>query len=570
MINMNKFTLLGLSLVFATAAQAQDAKAAKRAIDAEQYQKAKTILKSLIASNPQDGKNYFLLGDLYLTQTEQDSAKIYFNKGVAVKDNPEYNQIGLATIDLNDNNAAAAQTKLAAVEKDLRKKDVEQLIYMGKAYIYADNPNYPKAIEYLNKAIAKDPKSGEAYYYLGEAQYRNKDSNAAFSAYRNAFDLDNTLLRAQLKLGVLKKNTKAAFPEAVADFNGLLATNPTFGPAYRELAETYYLWGSIDRTKYAENTKKAIEYYEKYMQNTDYSLNSRMRHADFLVLAGDYKALEAEATEMQKIAGVNPRISRYLAYSAYENGNYQESLDAMNKFLASVDPKRVIARDYLYRGLAQLALNVTTDAEGNSTVVDQAKFDEAIADIKKAAATDIEITNEFGAIGQKLFKQKLYGPAAVVLETATENAEGRNLFVDNFYYGFALYADYVTKPEDQKATYAASLTKADSAFAKVNELNVDFPEAHLYRAKVNQLIKTPESYTQMAASYDNYIRIITAKGEADIQKNKKNLLAAYNDAAAFYAAKPDTKEKAKEYFTKALELDPADEYAKQELQKLQK
>ncbi|KOS08396.1 hypothetical protein AM493_16940 [Flavobacterium akiainvivens] len=563
---MKEFKLLGLSLVFVGAAHAQDAKDAKKAIDAEQYQKAKNTLKTLIASEPQEGKNYFLIGDIYLTQTETDSAAYYFNKGVAVKDNPEYNQIGLAHIALNKGDAAGAQAKFAAVEKDLRKRDVEQLIYMGKAYIYSDNPNYVKAIEYLNKALAKDEKSAEAFFYRGEANYRNKDSNAAFSDYRNAFNLDNTLLKAKLKLGVLKKNTKAAFPEAVADFNALLATNPNYGPAYRELAETYYLWGSMDRAKYAENTKQAIAFYEKYMQNTDYSLNSRMRHADFLVLAGDYKALEAEAKEMQKLDKVNPRILRYLSYSAYENGNYQESLDAMNKFIASVEPKRIIARDYLYRGLAQLALNVATDEEGNTTVVDQAKFDEAIADIKKAAATDIEITNEFGAIGQKLFKQKLYGPAAVVLGAATENPEGRNLFVDNFYYGFALYADYVTKPDDQKATYAESLVKADSAFAKVNELNPEFPEAFIYKAKVNQLVKTDEAYAKMASAYDSYIALIVAKGPADVEKNKKNLLEAYDNAGAYYVAKD--KVKAKEYFTKSLELDPANEYAKQELDKL--
>jgi hypothetical protein len=38
--------------------------------------------------------------------------------------------------------------------------------------------------------------------------------------------------------------------------------------------------------------KKAIDNYEKYMSLTDYSLNSRMRHADFLILVKDYKALE--------------------------------------------------------------------------------------------------------------------------------------------------------------------------------------------------------------------------------------------------------------------------------------
>jgi hypothetical protein len=40
--------------------------------------------------------------------------------------------------------------------------------------------------------------------------------------------------------------------------------------------------------------KQALSYYEKYMTLTDYSLDSRMRHADFVV-AKDYKALEIEA-----------------------------------------------------------------------------------------------------------------------------------------------------------------------------------------------------------------------------------------------------------------------------------
>ena len=86
-----------------------------------------------------------------------------------------------------------------------------------------------------------------------------------------------------------------------------------------------------------------------------------MRHADFLVLAGDYKALEAEAKKMQQIDKVNPRILRYLSYSAYENGNYAESFKAMNEFMAKVDPKRIIARDYLYFGLAKMASLVSTD-----------------------------------------------------------------------------------------------------------------------------------------------------------------------------------------------------------------
>jgi len=575
MINMKKFKLLGLSLLFAGMMHAQDANEAKKAIDAEQYQKAKNILKSLITSNPQEGKNYFYLGDIYLTQAEPDSAAIYFNKGKAVKDNPEFNDIGLGHIDLDNGNVAAAEAKFNAIEKDLRKKDVEQLIYIGRAYIYSEKPDYTKAIAWLDKAIAKDAKSAQAYINKGEAQYRNRQQSEAYASFRTALTYDNTAVRARLQQGVLKKNTKAAFPEAIAEFDAIVASNPNYGPAYRELAETYYMWGTKDRAKYAEYTKKAIGYYEKYMSLTDYSLNSRMRHADFLVLAGDYKALEAEAQAMQKLDGVNPKILRYLAYSAYENGNYEESLKAMTDFMAKADAKRIIARDYLYLGLAKMALTVSTDADGNNIITDQAKFDSAIADIQKAASMNAGITTEFSNIGQKLFKQNLYAPAAVVFEIATQDAESSNLFVDTFYMGFSLYAEHVTmSPEAQKANMA-SLTKADSAFAKVIALNPEFPEAHLYKGKTDQKIAQSETldtatknlaFENMAKAYDGYIAVITAKGAADIEKNKKNLIEAYENAGAYYAVKD--KAKAKEYFAKALEFDPANDYAKQELQKL--
>jgi tetratricopeptide (TPR) repeat protein len=566
MINMKKFKLLGLSLLFAGFANAQDIKQAKIAIDAEQYQKAKNTLTQLIAKDPQEGKNYYFMGDIYLTQSEPDSAAYFFNKGKAVKDNPEYNVIGLANIDLNNGDAAAAQAKFAQVEKELRKKDTEQLIYIAKAYIYALNPNYPKAIEYLNKVIEKDENSGEGYYYLGEAQYRNKDSNAAFSAYRNAARVDNTILKAQLKLGVLKKNTKAAFPEAIKDFNDLLAKNPNYGPAYRELAETYYLWGTIDRTKYAENTKQALGFYEKYMTLTDYSLNSRMRHADFLVLAGDYKALEEEAKAMQQLDNVNPRVHRYLAYAAYENGNYQESLDAMELFLSKIDTKYVIARDYLYRGLAKLALNVGTDEAGNNIITDQAKFDGGIADIKKATETDINVTAALSNVAQKLLRQKLYTPAAIVYEIAVSNPESTNVFSDNFYYGITLYAEYVLKTPEAQQADTVSLKKADTALAKVIEINPEYTEVYPYKAKIGKLMNTPEGYDIMAKAYESYAALVVAKGDADIQKNKKTLIEAYENLGNYYAAKD--KAKAKEYYTKALELDPESSQAKQEIQKL--
>ncbi len=563
---MKELKFIGLSLLFFGAASAQDVNEAKRAIDAEQYQKAKTILKSLISSSPEEGKNYFLLGDIYLKQTEQDSAAIFFNKGKAVKKDADFNTIGLGHIDLNNGNTAAAQAKFDAVEKEIGRRDIEQLIYIGRAYINAEKPDYKKAIAVLKKAIAKDAKSAQAYLSLGDAYYGDRSQNEAYSAYRNALMYDSSLLRAKLQMAVITKNTRVAFPEAIKAFDAIVASDAKYGPVYRELAETYYLWGSTEPSKKAEYNAKALQYYEKYMGLTDYSLDSRMRHADFLLLTGDYKALEAEALKMQQMDKVNPRILRYLAYSLYENGKYTESSAKMKEWIAKADPKRIIARDYLYLGLANLASSVGQDDKGNAIISNQAAFDEAIANIRKAAETDIAITNEFNAVGQKLFNQKLYGPAAVVFEVATTNPDNRNLMVDNFYYAYAVYFDHVNKSDEAKKGNLENLNKADAALAKVIELSPKAQDAFLYRAKVNRYIQTAEALKVMAEAYDQYIIIVTEKGQTEINKQKSNLIDAYSNAGAFYAV--TDKVKAADYFNKALALDPNDEYIKGQLKAL--
>lgn len=576
MSKMKNLKFLGLSLLVFGVATAQDANEAKRAIDAEQYHKAKTILKSLVASQPDEGKNYFLLGDIYLKQTKQDSAALYFNKGKAVKNGAEYNMIGLGHIDLNNGNGTGAEAKFKAVENELKRKDIEQLVYIGRAYINAENPDYKKAVAVLNRAIEKDPKAAQAYLSLGDAYYGDLNQNEAYKAYRNAYDLDNSLLRAKLQLGVITKNTRSAFPEAIKQFDAVIASNASYGPVYRELAETYYLWGSTEPAKKKEYNAKALENYEKYMSLTDRSLDSRMRRADFLLLTGDYKALETEAKTMQQMDKVNPRILRYLAYAAYENGNYEESIKAMTEWIAKAEPKRLIARDYLYLGLAKLASSVGQDASQNTVITDQAKFDDAIVNIRKAAEMDIKITNEFNAVGKKLFGQKLFGPAAVVFEIATTNPENKNLFVDNFYLAYSIFYDHVNKSAADQDKNIDQLRKANVALDKVIELSPEGQDAFLYKGKINRYIQNlttvdatekAESLKRMAEGYDKYIEIVVAKGDAEIAKAKANLIEAYTNAGGYHNVMGD-KAKAAQYYEKVLELDPADEYAKAELQKL--
>lgn len=569
---MKKIKFISLSLLFfGTAVFAQDLEQAKKAIDAEQYQKAKTILKSLIASNPDKGKNFFHLGEVYLALNNADSAKIFFDKGIAAKNDGTFNYIGLGEISLDKKNVTEAEANFNKALADAKKKDTDQFLYIGKAYIHSENPDYKKAIATLKRAVAVDPKNAQVQLSLGDAQFGDKDVNSAYSSYRNAYDLDKSLLKAKVQLGVITKNAKA-FPEAIAAFDEVTKLDANYGPVYRELAETYYFWSTSvgDKTKRDEYIKKALEYYEKYMSLTDYSLDSRMRHADFLILAKDYQALQKEAQAMQQLDKVNPRILRYLGYAAYENKNYDESIKALNDFVVKAEPKRVSGRDYLFLAKAKLAKAIAADG----TIADKALFDNAMLDLTKATEIDPAIGGEFSDLGVSLYKQKLYLESVKVFEAATKAPNSSNALLDNFYLGnavlFYVANDLKTDAERNKPEVQELLKKADVAYGNVVAGSPTTQDAHLNRAKINRFILGEEAKANAAAHYQTYIDVVHAKGEAELAKEsvKSGLIGAYSYIGSHYAI--SDKAKAKENFEKALVLDPTSKYIKESLDVLKK
>ena len=70
----------------------------------------------------------------------------------------------------------------------------------------------------------------------------------------------------------------------------------------------------------------------------------------------------------------------------------------------------------------------------------------------------------------------------------------------------------------------------------------------------------------MAATYQKYLDVVSAKGEEEITKNKAKVAESYNSIGAFYAN--TDKAKAKEFFNKTLTLDPTNTYALESLKTL--
>ena len=545
---MNKYKIFSLALVATTIAKAQDLEPAKKAIDAEQFEKAKGLLKSVIQAKPTNGKANFLLGTIYLKQNISDSASIYFQKGLACSDGARFNTIGLGQLDLEVNNKAAAQSKFDLVIKDLKKKDTEEYIYIARAYMNADKPDYKSAIAILTKAAATNQNDAQIQLALGDAYYGDKNQNDSYLAYRNAYQYDNTLIKAKMQLGVLLKGAKV-YTEAVKAYNEVIAINPNYGPVYRELAETYYLWGNNIPKTYDENIQKALGFYEKYMSLTDHSITSRMRHADFLILAKDYKDLELEANKMKELDGVNPRILRYLGYSAYENGNVDVALKSLQDYTANTANK-IIPRDYLYLGQAKIKKGASADGK----TIDPTQLASGIADFKKAIDMEPLAANELNEIGKKLYDQKAFAAAAAVFEVAVSNPNSKNYLIDNFYLGNSLYYDNTRK--DIVKADSGALQKADIAFGNVITASPTTQDAYLFRARTNRLLENDQ---MMVTYYQQYIDVVTAKGDEEIAKNKTKFIESYNNIASTFAN--TDKVKAKEFLSKTLALDPANAYA---------
>lgn len=554
---MNKFKIFSLALVAsATVVKAQDIKEAKKAIDAEQFQKAKSLLKSIIKAKPSDGEANFVLGNVYLNQAIIDSAKIYYANGLQASDKKNLNYIGLGQLDLDAKNAAAAQANFALAAKDMKRKDVEEFIYIGRAYMNSSSPDYTNAIAVLKRALVIDPQNATALLAIGDAYYGANNQNDAYKAYRDAFTADPTLLRAKMQLGVLLKGAKS-YDEAIKSFNEVIALNANYGPVYRELAETYYKWGRNKPSTSKVNMQNAITNYEKYLNLTDYSLDSKMRHADFLILVKDYKSLETVANKMIAEDKVNPRIFRYLGYAAYENGNVDVAIKSIEDYI-KVPSNKVIGRDYLYLGLSKIKKGTAADG-----TVDQASFDAGIADIKKAIELEPLVVEELSDLGKALFGKKQFAQAATVLELGTTNKESKNYLDDNIYYGISLY--YANANKTNGAADAVALGKADVAFDRILEASPTYNEAYLYKGRINNLLEKDDLIIK---NYEEYITRITAKGAEELAKpaTVKKVVEAYNSIGASYAN--TDKAKAIEYFNKSLALDPANAYAAQSVKAL--
>ncbi|MGL4584617.1 MAG: tetratricopeptide repeat protein [Flavobacterium sp.] len=548
----NLKSLLAIALISASSF-AQDLETAKKAIQDEQYDKAKAILKSLVESKPNDGINYYYLGDVLLQEEEVESARTYFEKGIAVKSKGFLNFIGLGQLALDDNNVVLAKENFDKALKSIRKKDYNEQLLVASAYLNSKHNQPKEAIAIAQAVIASDYTNANAYNVLGKAYLAENNFNEAFSAFRNAISYDENLLDAKLQLAIITKRGRG-FAEAIKACEEILVVNPNYAPALREIADSYYLWSISDNANKTSYVNKADDYYQKYLVASDNSVEARVKYADFLLVTGDYIKLEKLASSLSKEEGVNNKINRYLGYAGYHNANYTVAIQGLEKYLTKA--KKVIGRDHLYLGLSYL--NTAKDNSGY--------YAKGVEQLQKAVNVEPSVAEEFHAIGLDLSKKGNLKEAIDVFSVSAAIKTQPNYTYDNYY---AAYCYYLLGRDDASGNNEGVLNQADKYFAIAIQADPKLAEAYFFKARANRLLKGDEAYKRMFDAYSGYLKVIGEEGGLSKADNKDRVVEAYTSIATYHANKKENSE-AIAMFNKVLELDPQNEFAKNTIKVLSK
>ena len=492
----------------------------------EQFETADASFKALIQSQPTNGEYYFYYGENYFKNDNMEMANALYQKGVDINATNPISYVGLGKVQWYKGKQTEAKTNFYKAVTLAAGKNATVLMKIAEVYITAESKNLPEAFNLLAQAAKIDPQNPEVFILTGDAYLEQNDGTKAVENYEKAAALDKKSVKATLRQGQLY-NRSRNFPLALDFYKKASMIDSSFAPAYREKAEIYFRAG-----QYAN----AVAQYKRYLQLNN-NCSARGRYAGFLNQAKQYKESVDAATEALKCDSTNAYLYRYKGYSQFESGDYINGMITMNKFFDKASKSaeiKIIPLDYEYH--AKLL-----SKNGKDSL--------AIIDYKKALELQPEKVELNADIAASYIKMKKFADA--IASYKIKMAAGKPNANDYFGIGRAYY-------------YSKDFVNADSAFAQIIASQPDLPLGYFWRAKANVQLD-PTNKTWGAKEY--YELFISKVKPEDIEKNKKDLIDAYNYLAAHYASKKDCAN-TKLNLQKVLELDPANAQAKKVIAEL--
>ncbi len=516
-------TVLSGTVLAQTPAPAPDA---TTLMNMARFGEAKALLMRNAQQNPSMQTN-FDAGYGYLRAGQPDSARIWFEKGVSMDEKRvPLNETGVAITNLMQNNAGAADPKLAEVVEKSKGKNADILYRIGEAYtgyLMPDSgsikPRYPKAvnatkaIDFLNRAFERDKKNASIQLALGDAYYLNKDGGTAVSRYENAIELGMNPSRVYQRIGDIYWQGRN-LNLAVENYKKAIDANPNYAPAYNQLAELYFL---------VNRYKEAAKYEDAYVRVAkDPNPETLLRQAQFHFLAKDYQRAVVLIDSNQAVLMQNPIVYRIKGWAYSSLKEPQKAIENLNTFIEKV-PKKVMSDDYKYLGQAYLA------QEGFANDSLKAKNDSlGVTYLEKAAPGDTS-DNLYSDIAKYYYRAKKHPQALAALDSSAKHGFKPDA-QDWFRYGMSNYTlgfgrDSLGKLVRDTVRFA----RADSALALSQKPTPEYAPTVLYRAKANYYAYTPEAAVRNGKAkpfFEQFITMIADKPD-DRKRYQKDLALAF-------------------------------------------
>lgn len=532
--------------------------------DNENFEIAEAGFKSLIAKDPSKGENYFYLGENYFKSGFADSAYLMYTKGSEVNATYGLNYVGLGKVLLMKGKTEEAKTLFYKAITLGANKNAELIRKVGEAWLVTDTKNPDEAIILANNALKMEPKNPENYILLGDALLEKNptDGSAPIKNYQMASTLNPKSTKGILREGKLYQRGRN-YNLALDYYKKAIGIDPTFAPAYREIAELYSLAGQP--AKSIENWKKYIE-----LNNSDYA---HYRFMSALFSNKQYTEAVQEYEGLKKANFENLYLERLAAYSYAEMGNktdtlaFKKGLKASDEFFAKAPQGfKFIANDYKYRGI--LLIKTGKDSLG-------------VAEMEKAIELDPTMSGDiYGTLANISAKNKKYDKVIFYMEKKAKGNFSNLSSNDCFDIGKAYYFTGIAKQKEvseQRATLAKkkkptdspelsamdelavyNFKKADTAFNQLTKLNANWPWGYTWRGRTNALLDPKITNDIAKEMYEKVLSLV--KPEEKLSTYKPNVIEAYEYLGYYYVTKKDDV-KAKEYWTMVKEMDPANEKA---------
>ena len=543
----NKKTLAGIALlVIGSASFGQDLNSALKMTYQEQFDAADNAFNALSVKEPANGKYYYYSGENQLASYFIDPTNIpldaiakkandRFNKGIAANPNEPLNYIGLGKVALIQNNKTVAAEKLAKAESFLPAKKQKStltkpeqatvLVRLADAHVQVGSKDSALVFGFLRRAEALDSKNPELYLVRGDYWfYTLNNGSRAAENYKRSQDFSPNSTRARVRLGQLYTRIKS-YQDALNYYQEALAIDPSFAPAYLEMGFLY--------AKMNQQTESKAN-FKKYLDLSSSNIAAKRRYANMLIQTEDYKGAIEQINRIMAIDSVTFNdLNRALAYSYFEEKQYQQAKYYMEKFISNAPVEKITSNDHIYSG--RILVKNSQDSIG-------------ILSLKKAFELDTANVDLLNEIAGMYLKSKKSQEAGDIYKLRIKYTKGS---VNDFYKMGRAYFE------------AKNLTEADSAFSKVNIMSPNFEPAFVQRARLKSTLD-PDTKEGLAKPFYEKVLELAA---SDTIKYSKDIFEAYNYLGYYYLVNKQYCESLV-FWDKIVAIDPANENANSALKDL--